>query len=126
MCQLCGITFGFKASLNNHMRHLHINTDEKYQCTACPRRFGVLSNFKRHLKVHQSNRTCGDCGKVCQSEYHLSVHTMTHLNGPCLNCPFCNVAFLRTNILKKHIKSVHLEESDVEPGSDYQDYTDEA
>lgn len=106
-CQLCGIVFGYHATLNNHIRHQHINAEDKFQCTQCPAKFGVLANFKRHVKVHSGNRKCPQCGKVCHSEYHLSVHAMVHLNGPCQNCPYCNVAFLRTHALNKHIKAVH-------------------
>ena len=91
-CNICQKTFPIKALLEKHMKDAHNTQDEialegekiKYEYTKCDICDEQLS--KNSIKHHKA---------------------MSHGDGKCLQCEFCNKTFSSKAVLMKHKKGAH-------------------
>uniref|UniRef100_A0A8C2HNN3 C2H2-type domain-containing protein n=1 Tax=Cyprinus carpio TaxID=7962 RepID=A0A8C2HNN3_CYPCA len=53
-----------------------------YNCPVCHKRFGALSELKRHCLIHTNQRPfqCSICCRAFRERSHLKVHIRTHTN----------------------------------------------
>ncbi|CAI6356705.1 unnamed protein product [Macrosiphum euphorbiae] len=98
-CNVCGITLKNKFSYEEHLRVTHkqlfkhyegtnstkkrtseqiisVNTENvTYTCRMCGTRFSDIIAFKKHAKIHTSDKyTCNDCGQQYETNLALSNH----------------------------------------------------
>lgn len=82
-CQLCSCDYKTKASLEDHIRTVHMG-EKRHKCAYCDKRFSYAADKARH---------------------EIGVHTkkFKHI------CQFCGKCFLKKNFLTAHQKSQHSE-----------------
>lgn len=75
--ECCGVTFGTKASLREHIMIFHHNG---YSCPYCGRRFCRKALLKRHLSVHsgQKDFSCPHCDYATSHKSNLERHKRIH------------------------------------------------
>ncbi|XP_061170425.1 zinc finger protein SNAI2-like [Saccostrea echinata] len=75
--ECCGVTFGTKASLREHIMIFHHNG---YSCPYCGRRFCRKALLKRHLSVHsgQKDFSCPNCDYATSHKSNLERHKRIH------------------------------------------------
>lgn len=75
--ECCGVSFGTKASLREHIMIFHHNG---YSCPYCGRRFCRKALLKRHLSVHsgQKDFSCPHCDYATSHKSNLERHKRIH------------------------------------------------
>ncbi|XP_062297264.1 zinc finger protein 83-like [Scomber scombrus] len=120
MCDVCGKVMKNKSSL---ARHSFIHTGKKpYACHLCELRFNRRDNLQHHLtRLHpggvprlekQRQETawlCAVCGKTFSCRSRLKTHEVIHSGVKPFRCQLCPKAYMRTNDLEHHTKSVHVD-----------------
>lgn len=80
----CGKKFRMFAHLNRHKKMIHLKL-KPFQCAQCPRSFGTLTNYKRHI------------------DSHLGIRPY--------KCEFCPSAFITRSAVNTHKRIFHEEGS---------------
>ena len=81
-----------------------INFEDKFICHICHRQFEKDINLTKHLKRHESDYQCKDCGKRCTTLLSLRTHMMIHENVYPYKCEFCGKPFRNAVKLKLHTR----------------------
>ncbi|XP_034428311.1 zinc finger protein 70-like [Hippoglossus hippoglossus] len=122
MCDVCGKVMKNKSSL---ARHSFIHTGKKpFACHLCDLRFNRRDNLQHHLtRLHPNGITklekqrevqawlCAVCGKTFNCRSRLKAHEVVHSGVKPHHCDLCPKAYMRTNDLEHHKKSVHVQGS---------------
>ncbi|XP_069368430.1 zinc finger protein ZFP2-like isoform X2 [Paralichthys olivaceus] len=122
MCDVCGKVMKNKSSL---ARHSFIHTGKKpFACHLCELRFNRRDNLQHHLtRLHPNGIAklekqrevqawlCADCGKTFNCRSRLKAHEVVHSGVKPHRCDLCPKAYMRTNDLEHHKKSVHVQGS---------------
>ena len=91
------------------------NVEKKYLCSECGRGFRQPGELKKHFVIHTNEEVpefiCTTCGKKFKTKYKLAYHMKLH-EAPTLPCPFCEKLFETDHKRKKHIKSIHVQDSE--------------
>lgn len=93
-----------------HMKTVHKETDENFQCDLCGRVYKTKQAISKHVRnIHRSNHVpCPVCGKIFRTkellQKHSKYHDETKRSFMCQYCPekpgwYTNVA------LKRHQRS---------------------
>ena len=86
------------------------DSDGKYQCNMCPKRFTIASTLGRHIKYHNLHRpyVCKYCDASFTYRYNCSRHMIKFHSGennfPCLFCAFQATG---ADQLDQHVKEMH-------------------
>lgn len=84
-CDICGITFTHKNSVDNHKRWTHKK---------------VIGKFK-----------CDNCSKVFRQQTRLNDHVRVQHEGTFIHhCALCSKSFVSADSLKNHLKAIHISE----------------
>ena len=114
ICSNCGVSFGEKSSLKEHISLVHegkkgLLNDGK--CPRCDKQFVDKGNILKHIKaVHEKIKpfNCSVCNADFTEKGGLAMHIKTvHEKKKPYICSICSVAFGQKSILKQHIASVH-------------------
>ncbi|XP_060949877.1 endothelial zinc finger protein induced by tumor necrosis factor alpha-like [Limanda limanda] len=119
MCDVCGKVMKNKSSL---ARHSFIHTGKKpFACQLCDLRFNRRDNLQHHLtRLHPNGVSklekqrevtawlCAVCGKTFNCRSRLKAHEVVHSGVKPHRCDLCPKAYMRTNDLEHHKKSVHV------------------
>lgn len=83
------------------------DTNEKFKCEVCNKRFSILSNYNFHLRVHKRDKPhrCLICGKSFRLPKSLEQHMVLHSETSSYHCVVCNRIFSRSGALKMHMRS---------------------
>ncbi|XP_041364196.1 zinc finger protein 571-like isoform X1 [Gigantopelta aegis] len=87
ICEVCGAAFHAKKTLEMHHRYKH-SEERAHCCPECPLSFKARNALKRHIKVHERNK-----------------------DHRC----WCGAAFNRLYNLRRHLRSVHNDDSTLPP-----------
>ena len=114
ICSNCGVNFGEKSSLKEHISLVHegkkgVLNDGK--CPRCDKQFVHKDNILKHIKaVHEKIKPykCPICNKGFTEKTHLKLHIEAVHEGKKPHiCPKCGVGFGKKSSLTKHVGSVH-------------------
>ncbi|XP_050403845.1 zinc finger protein 879 [Patella vulgata] len=116
MCQYCG----YKTSeLNNLKRHVvhHFKGQRNFICEICGDAFHTKKTLEsHHIHRHNEDRnfTCSECEMSFKSKSGLNRHSKTHSKTKEHKC-WCDAAFGRLYNLRRHMRSVHGNDSALPP-----------
>jgi len=87
ICEICGMLYNKKASLQSHMSRVH-NPNLTVQCPKCPKMLSAKHALRKHLLSHKPENEwpfrCEFCYKHFQAKGDLPKHfaTKKHKNDP--------------------------------------------
>ena len=107
ICQLCGKIFKKHASLDYHNRTIHSRNE--VTCQMCGKLFDHEIALKSHIfRMHREILPCEICGAMVK-DMKAHLHTVHLQNSEKRHqCPHCDIGFVRSNELKRHIMNAHL------------------
>lgn len=111
ICDICSMTFKWKAVLKSHMHRIHIK--QTVQCTGkclvkgCRRYFKSQKMYERHIRANELV-TCDICQKQIRGKHHMLSHLKKHLARPTEKylCTICDEEFINEFCLESHM-NVH-------------------
>lgn len=115
VCQYCDKQFDHFGHFKEHLRK---HTGEKpFECPNCHERFARNSTLKCHLTACQSGvgakkgrkklYECQVCNSVFNSWDQFKDHLVIHTGEKPNHCTVCDVWFMQSNELRKHLKEIH-------------------
>ena len=123
LCTTCGGTFANRTNLIEHNRKTHRtykkrNLYVKSVCTQCGQDFSNSRHNKVNLKYHMKTQhgdiseilICKHCEKIFITKAQLNNHEVLHTD-PTINCHQCGKLFHIQKNLKRHILSLHTDNS---------------
>ena len=92
---------------------LEIDSNRKFGCGACGKKFHSKANLLRHSVVHSGEKrfSCSICGKSFSREYNLMGHKRIHTAEKNYKCTLCGKGFYWKSCLTRHL-DVHIDEKD--------------
>lgn len=112
----CGQSFNKWTEFNAHTKQCH-----PMKCPVCDKTFTKTSNYKEHIKTHDSERPklkCSyeNCSKEFSTVQNLNFHVRTyHRSTEQFSCPYCFKLCTTKGNMFLHIKSVHNTDSEDQP-----------
>ena len=81
-CPWCSLILRNKASFRRHKKIHH--EKGKHECVGCGKKFVSKTKWLAHMKMHNSQTACGECGILLPSKSRLDAHMKSrHM---CLVC----------------------------------------
>lgn len=120
-CQYCSKLYKHAKSLEKHEERHRAGTiiDQKCSCQICGKHFLRRYSLKLHMQRHNDDPkqrkftilSCDMCSHVCKNKNALAGHMrkMHTLNN---KCDLCGKRFMRNELLRIHVDSVHLKKKD--------------
>ena len=110
-CHICGKLFKTELGLQKHLK-LHEVNKQQILCGDCGMTFGTKSDMREHVeRVHSDKKyICNDCGKELTGKTGWMRHIRTiHVRPREKNeiCSQCQKTFYSLTNLRKHISDVH-------------------
>ena len=117
-CEKCDKSYETRKQLKDHTRNIH---GVSSNCEVCGKTFLSKKQKQKHVKgVHQRDVTlrfpCNICGKEYRIKRQLNIHLIKHItaqnNQKSRNiCNYCNQNLCKRKDLEKHLKEIHLDET---------------
>ncbi|CAG9770436.1 unnamed protein product [Ceutorhynchus assimilis] len=101
-CRICGEVF---AALGSYYYHCKKHDGKQHGCKMCDKKFFTASQARRHLQIHNKEKTieiCQICGKGFHYRSGLFYHMKMHNNTRNLLCSYCPKTFYTQTSLKRH------------------------
>lgn len=99
-CDLCSHTTSTKASINRHVKQIHLNSNtpaNAFKCQVCFKTFARKVILQNHEKIHMTQRPtfdCVHCGKVLSSRTAVTSHIQwIHNERRSFKCSTCSKLF---------------------------------
>lgn len=107
-CIYCNTSFKNRTELMEHTQkhQLEIIT-EPIKCLYCSKSYSTLRNLKRHLDIHDENKThvCKLCNKKFALGETLIDHLVRHKGYKPYTCDICNKSYIHIAKIRDHMKS---------------------
>lgn len=106
-CDKCGKKFKERFNVNKHMK-IH-NGEKNCVCKICGKGFLFKSDLSIHMRVHTGERpyVCKTCGKSFTIRGALTIHMRQHTGEMPFTCSTCGQAFRYSNSLSVHMSKAH-------------------
>ncbi|KAK7082203.1 hypothetical protein SK128_010072, partial [Halocaridina rubra] len=92
---------------------LNSQSERRFQCSICGKRFHSRANLLRHEVVHSGVKMfqCTICGKQFSREYNLMTHSRMHTEEKNFKCDICGKGFYWKSCLSRHM-GVHTDKDE--------------
>jgi len=118
LCPVCGKAFADNSNMRGHIKTVHI-VEGEFPCQTCNRMFKSKLRLMRHERCMHTDLprpyTCHHCGKGFLVQSSLVVHERMHTGEKPFQCTICLRSYRRHNILKEHIRKMHVLKCDTCP-----------
>jgi hypothetical protein len=74
ICDLCPKKFDLQRELLNHRNSQHRSLDGSFMCEKCGYNVEDYRKFVAHVKAHENDLICEECGKIFKDEASLKEH----------------------------------------------------
>lgn len=111
-CIECDISWGYKRSLDDHMKTVHSNMEiEKFLCKHCGREFNTKISYRMHERRMHTHENCIQC-ETCKNWYlnekeHQDHVNVVHKGMKRYQCTICGAQLGRQHHLNRHIQMSH-------------------
>ena len=106
-CDLCPQSFKTRIMRDGHKRVAH-NSDKRYECEVCHKRFNQICLKERHERVHAEPQfECRFCKKRLKTRENLESHERYHTGEKPFECEHCGNGYVDRKALRQHITGAH-------------------
>ncbi|XP_053674583.1 transcription factor grauzone-like [Anopheles nili] len=111
-CHLCEKWFNGKYNLKKHIRFIHIEQGQDFQCDICHHKYPNTRALVYHKqRVHVEEKfECEYCGKRFKRKIYLKEHIASHTRQPLYSCEICDSTFNSNGNLYAHRRNKHAAE----------------
>lgn len=120
-CEYCNATFEYKKLLRKHLTSDHKNRKRDIKCQLCVYCTDNKHHFREHLLRHQKYDQrlttnpelvkCIKCPALLKNDRSLKIHEKHVHSNTKHTCQICQKLFKTKQILKNHLKLVHMLET---------------
>ncbi|KZC09926.1 Zinc finger protein 26, partial [Dufourea novaeangliae] len=104
ICRFCGKAV--KHLKGHEWRHERrkIQTGYEHSCHLCPKKFRHMCSLDKHLRTHEADFTCDECGEEFPGSKQLVRHKrMKHSSFKGFDCTLCSKHFSCTSNYYQHV-----------------------
>lgn len=108
-CDQCDKAFTTASGLKLH-QSCH-STDRPFVCEICGLATKTINNLKYHKRIHDNSvkpHVCPQCGMAFRWRSNFRDHVKIHSNDKTFACPHCDVRYIQSGSLKRHIDRKHV------------------
>ena len=92
---------------DGHVRIAH-NSDKRYECEVCHKRFNSIPHKRVHEKVHEEPKfECSFCKKRVKTKETLEAHERYHTGEKPFKCEHCGNGYVNNKALRQHVAGAH-------------------
>ena len=104
-CNICGETFPYRISLQNHFVSIHKGLGMKLNCKFCDKQFSRKDSKNFHEKKHKGIVVQKVRCQICNQSYvNLRSHVLQVHESSKLTCDICDKGYLKKTSLDLHMR----------------------
>ena len=124
-CPICKKVSKSAITLRMHLRNVHVNAGSSYVCELCGVSYKLKASLEKHVRgVHQENRErdaiCDICGFATFSNQELKMHRQRVHDKTwkpyekVYTCPYCDYSYHEKRVIDNHVKAIHEKRRDLQ------------
>ncbi|XP_035787906.1 zinc finger protein 845-like [Anopheles albimanus] len=108
-CHICSKWFNGKSNVKKHIRFIHAEQGQEFQCEICLHKYPNTRALIYHKqRVHVEEKFgCEYCGKRFKRKIYLKEHIASHTGQPLYSCEACGATFNSNGNLYAHRRTKH-------------------
>ena len=124
-CPICKKVSKSAITLRMHLRNVHVNAGSSYVCELCGVSYKLKASLEKHVRgVHQENRErdaiCDICGFATFTNQELKMHRQRVHDKTwrpyekVYSCPYCDYSYHEKRVIDNHVKAIHEKRRDLQ------------
>ena len=124
-CPICKKVSKSALTLRMHLRNVHVNAGSSYVCELCGVSYKLKASLEKHVRgVHQENRErdaiCDICGFATFTNQELKMHRQRVHDKTwkpyekVYSCPYCDYSYHEKRVIDNHVKAIHEKRRDLQ------------